>query len=479
MIQIKLELKMRYPRDMLGYGEMLPKVTWPEDAKLAVQFVVNYEEGGENCILHGDGQSEAFLSEIVGAANWADMRHANMESIYEYGARAGFWRVKRLFDELKIKPTVYGVATALARNPEQTCAMVESGWEMACHGLKWIEYKNFTKEEERADMQEAIKLHTEVTGSRPLGWYTGRSSINTLDLVAEEGGFEYAADAYADDLPYWQNCDGRYQLIVPYTLDTNDMRFATPQGFNSGQQFFTYLKDSFDVLYQEGVEGFPKMLSVGLHCRLVGRPGRVQALRRFMEYAISKGDVWFPTRLEIARHWKKHHPLKTYERPSEMDEKTFINNFGSIFEYSEWVAQRAFKLELGMAHDTANGLHHALVRVFRGASYDERLQVLKAHPDLAGKIAAAGKLTAESTLEQKSAGLGMLSDEERKIFTSLNTEYQEKHGFPFIIAARDNNKTTILEKFKARIASETDIEFEEACKQVERIAQLRLIELLE
>ncbi len=474
---------MRYCRDLRGYGEIPPKVSWPNNAKIAVQFVVNYEEGGENCVLHGDNQSEAFLSEIIGAANWQNMRHMNMESIYEYGSRAGFWRVKRLFDEFKIKPTVYGVATALARNPEQTCAMVESGWEMACHGLKWIEYKDFSKEDERAHMAQAIQLHTEVTGTRPLGWYTGRSSVNTLDLVAEEGGFEYASDAYADDLPYWQKCDGQegdgnHQLIVPYTLDSNDMRFAIAGGFNCGEQFFTYLKDSFDVLYQEGSEGFPKMLSIGLHCRLIGRAGRMMALRRFMEYASAKADVWFPTRLEIARHWQKNHPLQPYQRPSEMNQKDFVSKFGGIFEHSAWIAERSFASELGFAHDTANGLHHAMARVFRSASYDERLKVLLAHPDLAGKIAAAGKLTKESTSEQKSAGLGMLSDDERALFTKLNTDYQAKHGFPFIIAARDNNKASILAKFQTRFASDTAIEFEEACKQVERIAQLRLTEIL-
>ena len=463
---------------MHGYGQVAPQVNWANGAKIAVQFVVNYEEGGENCVLHGDGQSEAFLSEVVGAANWPNQRHMNMESMYEYGARVGFWRVKRLFDEFNIKPTVYAVASALARSPAQTRAMIDGGWEIASHALKWIEYKDMSRAEEKAMMNEAIELHRAVTGSRPLGWYTGRSSEHTLNLVAEEGGFEYAADSYADDLPYWQDCDGKYQLIVPYTLDCNDMRFATPQGFNSGEQFFQYLKDSFDVLYQEGQVGAPKMMSIGLHCRLIGRPGRLQSLRRFMEYASAKQDVWFATRLEIAQHWKKHHPLRTYPRASTMDKKDFIAKFGGIFEHSAWIAERTHQLELGAAHDTAIGLHQAMVQIFRQASYEERLGVLTAHPDLAGKIASSGELTTESTLEQKSAGLGALSQQERELFTQYNQDYLKKHGFPFIIAARDQGKGKILEAFATRIANDTTQEFIEGCRQVERIAELRLLEIL-
>ena len=265
----------RYPRNLHGYGARAPDPKWPGGAKLAVQFVVNYEEGGENCLLHGDPASEAFLSETIGVQPWPGQRHWNMETIYEYGARAGFWRLHRLFTELDVPVTIYGVATALARGPAQVEAMQQAGWEIASHGLKWIEYKDFSPEEERAHMAEAIRLHREVTGERPFGWYTGRCSEHTVDLVAEEGGFLYCADSYADELPYWQPvADGGHQLIVPYTLDANDMRFASPQGFNSGDQFFSYVKDSFDVLYAEGKAGAAKMMSIGLHCRLVGRPGR-------------------------------------------------------------------------------------------------------------------------------------------------------------------------------------------------------------
>jgi len=301
------ELDTSYPRDLIGYGRTPPDPRWPGGAKLALQIVINYEEGGENCILHGDAASEAFLSEIVGAAAWPGQRHMNMESIYEYGARAGFWRLWRMFTARDIPVTVYGVATALMRNPEAVAAMKEADWEIASHALKWIEYKDFPRAEEKAQMDAAIRIHTEATGERPLGWYTGRCSANTLDLVMEEGGFLYSADAYADDLPYWvQGPKGPF-LIVPYTLDSNDMRFATPQGFNSGDQFFAYLKDSLDYLLAEGEAGAPKMLSVGLHCRLVGRPGRAAALARFLDYAQSRPGVWFARRVDIARHWHENH----------------------------------------------------------------------------------------------------------------------------------------------------------------------------
>jgi len=296
-----------YPRDMIGYGRTPPDPKWPDDARVAVQFVVNYEEGGENNILHGDQASEAFLSEIVGAAPWPGMRHMNMESIYEYGSRAGFWRLWRMFTARNIPVTVYGVATALARNPEAVAAMKEAHWEIASHGLKWIEYRDYDEDDEREHMRQAIAIHTEVTGERPLGWYTGRSSIHSIKLAAEEGGLLYSADAYADDLPYWIDGPNGPFLIIPYTLDANDMRFATPQGFNSGDQFFTYLKDSFDTLYAEGEAGSPKMMSVGLHCRLAGRPGRAAALARFLDYVAVQDRVWLPRRIDIAWHWHAHH----------------------------------------------------------------------------------------------------------------------------------------------------------------------------
>lgn len=293
---------------MKGYGRQPPHPQWPGGASVAVQFVVNYEEGGENNILHGDAASEAFLSEIVGAAAWPGQRHWNMESIYEYGARAGFWRLWRMFTERKVPVTVYGVATALQRSPEQVAAMQEADWEIASHGLKWVEHKDMPENEERQQIAEAIRLHTEVTGERPLGWYTGRCSMNTTRLVMEQGGFLYSSDDYADDLPYWlTRPDGGKHLIVPYTLDANDMRFATPQGFNTGEHFYQYLKDSFDYLYAEGERGAPKMMSVGLHCRLAGRPGRALGLAKFVDYVLKHERVWVPRRIDIARHWHQHH----------------------------------------------------------------------------------------------------------------------------------------------------------------------------
>ncbi|NND17976.1 MAG: allantoinase PuuE, partial [Silicimonas sp.] len=384
---------------MTGYGATPPEANWPNGARTAVQIVLNYEEGGENNILHGDAASEAFLSEIVGAAAWPGQRHWNMESIYEYGARAGFWRLHRM---LKGRPvTVYGVATALARAPEQVAAMKTAGWEIASHGLKWGEYKDASEADERADMDEAIRLHTEIVGERPRGWYTGRCSDNTVRLAAEEGGFDYVADSYADDLPYWSRFGDRDQLIVPYTLDANDMRFAVPAGFGDPFEFEHYLTNAFDMLHSEG----GRMLSIGLHCRLVGRPARALALKRALDHMAGHDGVWFATRLEIARHWAATHPAPSFERPSEMSKDRFVALFGEVFEHSPWIAERAWGLELGPTHDTAMGVHAALTRVFRSASDDERLGVLNAHPDLAGKLAAAKRLTEASTAEQAAAGL--------------------------------------------------------------------------
>lgn len=295
-----------YPRDMVGYSRNPLAPKWPNQARLALQFVINYEEGSENCILHGDDAAEAFLSEIIGAEPLTGMRHMNIESIYEYGSRAGFWRLHRMFTERGIPVTVYGVAMALERNPEAVAAMVEADWEIASHGWRWIDYKYFGEETEREHLHNAIAIHTRVTGSRPLGWYTGRNSPNTRRLVVEEGGFLYDSDSYADDLPYWVYDYGSPHLVIPYTLDNNDMRFATAQGFNSGDQFFAYLRDAFDVLYVEG-ETAPKMMSVGLHCRLVGRPGRAASLARFLDYVQQHDRVWLCRRIDIAHHWHEHH----------------------------------------------------------------------------------------------------------------------------------------------------------------------------
>ncbi|KIT15367.1 allantoinase PuuE [Jannaschia aquimarina] len=465
----------RYPRDLRGYGAARPDPRWPNGAKIAVQIVLNYEEGGENNILHGDPASEAFLSEITGAQPWPGQRHWNMESIYEYGARAGFWRIHAMLRDLPI--TVYGVATALARSPEQLTAMQRAGWEIASHGLKWIEHKDMSSDEERAQIAEAMRLHAEVTGAPPRGWYTGRCSMNTLALAAEHG-MAYVADSYADDLPYWVRIGDRDQLVVPYTLDCNDMRFAIQAGHPDGRSWETYLRDTFDTLLAEGQAGRPAMMSVGLHCRLAGRPGRAAALARFLDHARSQDGVWFATRAQIADHWAAEHPPVPNHRPSEMDRVAFVDAFGGIFEHSPWVAERAHALELGPAHDCAAGVHNALARAFRSASEEDRLSVLRAHPDLAGKLAQAKRLTDDSTAEQASAGLDALTDAERASFTELNEAYTARHGFPFIIAVKDHDKAGILAAFRRRLENDTATETAEACRQVERIAELRLADKL-
>lgn len=293
-----------YPRDLIGYGANPPHPNWPNKAKIAVQFVLNYEEGGENCVLHGDDQSEIFLSEIIGAQPFKD-RHLSMESMYEYGSRAGFWRLHRLFNEYKLPLTVFGVTMAMQRHPEAVQAMLDSDWEIASHAMRWIHYQDMSESLEKELIEQSIHLHHSLTGSKPLGWYTGRTSPHTLKLIAERDDILYCADSYADDLPYYDKHYSKPLLMVPYTLDTNDMRFATPQGFNSGEQFYQYLKDAFDVLYAEG-ESAPKMLSIGLHCRIIGRPARVMALKRFIEYVLSHNKVWICTREQIARHWQSH-----------------------------------------------------------------------------------------------------------------------------------------------------------------------------
>jgi putative urate catabolism protein len=298
-----------YPRDLAGYGRTPPDPRWPDNARIAVQFVVNFEEGGENNILHGDAASEAFLSDVLGTKPWLGQRHMNVESMFEYGSRAGFWRLWRMLTAHKAPATVFGVATALARNPQIVAAMREAHWDIASHGLRWIDYKDFSYDDEAAHMREAIRIHTEVTGTRPLGWYTGRTSGHTLKLVLDDGGFLYSSDSYADDLPYWIKGSKGPHLIIPYSLDANDMRFINPQGFGTGDEFFSYLRDTFDFLYSEG-EHAPKMMSVGLHCRLAGRPGRAAALARFLDYIAGFDKVWLATRLDIARHWhREHHAL--------------------------------------------------------------------------------------------------------------------------------------------------------------------------
>lgn len=296
-----------YPRDLIGYGQTPPHAQWPNKAKIAINFVLNYEEGGENCVLHGDSHSEIFLSEIIGAQPYPE-RHLSMESIYEYGSRAGFWRLHRLFERYQLPVTVFGVTMAMQRHPEAVAAMLDANWEIASHAMRWIHFQDMEEDKERKMIEASIQLHQELTGSKPAGWYTGRTSPNTLKLIAERDDILYCADSYADDLPYYDKHYSKPLLIVPYTLDSNDMRFGTPQGFNTGEHFFTYLKDAFDVLYEEG-ETSPKMLSIGLHNRIIGRPGRFAGLKRFIEYIHQHENVWVCTREQIAKHWLETHPV--------------------------------------------------------------------------------------------------------------------------------------------------------------------------
>jgi putative urate catabolism protein len=302
-----------YPRDLIGYGRNAPDPKWPDKARIAVQFVINFEDGGENCILHGDATSEAFLSDVLGAKPWPGQRHMNIESMFEYGSRAGFWRLWRLFTRRQLPVTVFAVATALARNAPCVAGIREAGWDVASHGLKWIDYKDFSEKDEAAHMTEAIRIHAAMIGERPLGWYTGRTSAHTLRLVLDDGGFLYSSDSYADDLPYWVNGPKGPHLIVPYTLDANDMRFVNAQGFGTGDDFFVYLRDTFDYLYREDT---PKMMSVGLHCRLIGRPGRAVGLERFLDHVAKFDDVWVARRIDIARHWYSEHRLLAAAAPT-------------------------------------------------------------------------------------------------------------------------------------------------------------------
>ena len=460
---------MRYSRDMRGYGSNPPNPNWPGQANVAVQIVLNYEEGGENCVLHGDAASEAFLSEIPGAVPWPGQRHWNMESIYEYGARAGFWRLHSLFTELGVPVTVYGVATALMRAPEQLRAMQEAGWEIASHGYKWVEHKDMPPEVEREQIAQAIRLHKLATGESPRGWYTGRCSVNTVDLVSEAGGFDYISDTYDDDLPYWREHQDRAQLIIPYTLETNDMRFGTPNGFNSGEQFFTYLKDTFDTLYAEGAAGKPKMFSIGLHCRLVGRPGRVAALRRFIEYVQGHGKVWLARRIDIARHWASEHPYrKPAVVPSKMDKADFVAAFGSIFRNGQEVAARTWEGELSAVNDSAYGLFFALRTQFRDMSDEAKVEILKGYDGLNNRIGAA-RVVADAAEAQS---LDVMTAGQKERLLQLLDDYVRKFGFGVVFAVRDYTTASLIEAFESRLANDRQTELAVACRETERLAFL-------
>jgi OHCU decarboxylase len=365
----------------------------------------------------------------------------------------------------------------MARNAEAVAAMNEAGWEIATHGLKWIDYRDTPPEVEAGDIAEAVRIHAEVAGARPLGFYQGRTSVNTIRLGMEEGGFLYCADSYADDLPYWLEGPRGPQLMIPYTLDSNDMRFVTAQGFNTGDQFYTYLKDSFDTLYAEG-DVAPKMLTIGLHCRLVGRPGRAASLARFIDYVASRDRVWTPRRLDIARRWIEKHPPPGGWKPSRLTRTLFLERFGGVYEHSPWIAAEAYDAGLGPASDSAEGLASTLAAAAAKGTADEKRALIAAHPDLAGKLALAKTLTPESTREQASAGLDRLASEELRKFGELNDAYRARFGMPFIMAVKGKSKADILAAFERRLMNDADAETKTALMEIDEIAAHRLKDIL-
>jgi allantoinase len=485
----------RYPRDLKGHGPNPPHARWPGNARVAVQFVLNYEEGGENSVLHGDAGSEQFLSEMFNAAAYP-ARHLSMEGIYEYGSRVGVWRILREFERRGLPLTVFGVSMALERCPEVTAAFVELGHEIACHGWRWIHYQNVDEATERDHLRTGMDIIQRLTGERPLGWYTGRDSPNTRRLVADHGGFEYDSDYYGDDLPFWlqvKKTDGSLapHLVVPYTLDCNDMRFALPQGYSHGDEFFEYLRDAFDVHYAEGDER-PAMMSIGMHCRLLGRPGRMKALQRFLDHVQAHQRVWITRRIDIARHWKQVHPfdachrirvgvnpgvnMLTLQQINAADQPTFTALLDGTYEHSPWIAERAW------AHRpfaTLAALKQAFVQVVRGAGVDAQLTLIRAHPELAGKAMVSQTLTAESTNEQGKAGLTDCTPEEFARIQRLNSDYNLKFGWPFILAVRGPRGTgltrqQIIDTFARRLQSHPDLERAECLRNIHRIAEIRL-----
>ena len=456
----------RYPRDLSGKFCQPNQIKWPNSAKIAVQFVLNYEEGGENCLLHGDAQSEGFLSEIINAVPWPNQRHWNMESIYEYGARAGFWRIYNLFTHHSIPITVYGIATALARSPEQVHAMKLADWEIASHGLKWIEHKDLSQHEEEELIKRAIELHSSVTGAPPKGWYTGRASMNSVELVCKQDTVDYISDSYADDLPYWHIYRKKPHLIIPYTLDANDMRFANTQGFNSGDQFFTYLKDSFDCLYREGENGSPKMLSIGLHCRIIGRPGRIESLNKFLSYIQSFKDVWCPRRIDISDYWHLNYPfdIETWQsRVTVLSKSDFITKFSNVFQNGSWIAQEAFNLELGPSHNTSIGLHNALCRAFRSANLEKRKNLLEAQ---------------NGFFDNPSLFQKCLAKKNQDLAKTLALEYAKKFGFEYTLSETDATNCDVIENIKERLLNDFETEFANCCNQTEKIALEKLSKLI-
>ena len=466
----------RYPRDLIGYGRTPPLADWPGGARVAVQFVLNYEEGAESSVLHGDRESERFLSDIVGAEAYP-ARHMSMESLYEYGSRVGVWRLLREFEQRALPLTVFGVAMALERHQDLTLALVQLGHEIAAHGWRWIHYQNVDETTEAEHVRLCVQAIRRLTGSAPLGWYTGRDSPNTRRLIVEHGGFLYDSDYYGDDLPLWtmvrKNGAVVPHLVIPYALDTNDMRFATAQGFSTAEHFYGYLRDAFDVLYAEG-EQAPRMMSVGMHCRLLGRPGRFRALQRFLDHIEAHDRVWVCRRIDIARHWIARHPPLGGYKPSHMPRALFVELYGDVFEHTPKIAEATHALPLTSEHDTAKGLAKAMSGVMRALPHDEKLALIAAHPDLAGRLALAGELTAESAKEQSSAGLDRLSQHELAALTRMNDAYKARFHFPFIMAVKGRSKDEVIAAMRLRLGADADAEFDAALTEIERIALLRL-----
>lgn len=465
---------MRFPRDLRGYGPNLPDPNWPDGAKLAVQFVIHYDEAGE--------APDAPPETENGCASATDKSFSHTDVIDDYGARAGFWRLHRIFTAANIPVTVFGVAAALARAPEAVAAMKRAGWDIAAHAPRPKTLPGYDKIDRMIDFHDAITLHEEVVGNCHQGVYLGRPSV--LKFASTIGGIDWISDTHDDDLPYWLD---RYDdgndispiLVIPHAANVGDLHFSPERGFHSGDAFFRHLKDTFDTLYAEGEAGRPALMSIALRCRHAGSPSLAGNLQYFLAYVRRHPKVWLATGSEIAAHWREHHPYDPPAlRPSRMERDEFIATFGNVFTASPWIAERAFALELGPAHDTAEGLHNALARIFRSAKKEERLEVLNAQPDFADLVAPARRVTSEWAGELASTGLDALTHEERETVRTLNSAYRDKFGFPFIIAARDHTTESVLSELRERQRDSCSSEFDKACGQVERIAWMRLRDIL-
>lgn len=465
---------MRFPRDLRGYGPNPPDPDWPDGARLALQFVIHYDEAGE--ALNDEPQAES------GQLRSSDTSLSNLCAIDDYGMRAGFWRLHRMFTAANIPVTVFANATALARSPENVAAMKRAGWDIAALCPCPIDRPDYDATDQIIDLDEAITLHGEVVGDWPRGIYLGRPSV--LKIAATIGGIDWISDAHDDDLPYWLDRDGAGntispRLVIPHAANVGDLDFATGRAVRSGDSLFIHLKDTFDTLYAEGEMGRPAMMSIALHCRHAGSPRLAGGLQYFLAYVRRQPKVWMATAGEIAAHWREYHPYDPPAlRPSRMSRQEFVAMFGAMIANSPWIAERAFDLELGSAHDCAEGMHNALVRVFRSAREEERLAALSAQPDFAELLAPAKRVTSEWADELAPTGLDALTREEQETVLALSKAYTEKFGFPFIVAVRDHTRESVLSALRQRLDNSRATEFEAACRQVERITWLRVRDIL-